>query len=439
MEELKIVGGYIRVSTQEQSQRGLSLESQKSDIEDYCKRNGYKLFKLYIDRGITARKNLYKRAAFMEMMQDARKRKINHIVVIRLDRFFRNVYDYHRMMHEFLDPAGCGWSAVKEEYNTTTTNGRLMINLRLSIAEQECDQDSDRIRDVFENRIRDGFVVTGSTPIGLKIEGKKLVPSEDADLVRDMFSAYLRFNSVAKTMNYIKNKYGKKYDYTTIRRSLSKELYIGKKRGNESYCEPLVSKEVFYAVQRNVKHNVKVRSSNNCYVFTGLLRCGDCGRSLIGCNNRGYIYYRCNGAFANYACTQRYYYRESFVEEYLLQNVERLMLKYKIDIEASEQNREPTKSNREQIEKKISRLKDLYINGMMDITEFKKRKAALESQIIDVEVPQKKDLSAINAFLSSGFRSIYNDLSAEEKQSLWRSIIKEIRVKEKVISEVVFL
>lgn len=439
MKELKIVGGYIRVSTEEQSRKGLSLESQKTDIEEYCKRNGYQLKKLYIDRGISARKHLHKRTAFMEMMNDAKSKKINHIVVIRLDRFFRNVYDYHRMMHEYLDPASCGWSAVKEEYDTTTTNGRLMINLRLSIAEQEADTDSDRIKDVFNNRIKEGFVVSGSVPLGYKIEGKRLVKSEDADMVKDIFESYVRMSSVGKVMEHINAKYDTAFDYSTIARLLNKEIYIGKKRSNVNYCEPIVSHELFDTVKRIHPMSVRNRKTKITYVFGGLLFCDDCGFRLSGYMGRGNKYYRCNNSYQNKACSNRSYIREDEIEKYLLENVEALLEQYISEINTKERSAPITKSNREQIQRKIDRVTELFINGIIDMPELKKRKAELEAQIVDGEETPKTDLRAVNKFLKSGFRNIYGNLTDEEKQSMWRTVLREIRISGKNISSITFL
>lgn len=131
--------GYIRVSTAEQATRGLSLDAQEAEIRAYAKAHGIELFNIYVDAGITARKRLDRREAFGQMMKDVDSGLIDEIIVMRLDRWFRNIYDYHKMMNEHLIPHGVNWSAVKEDYDTKTTNGRLMINLRLAIAEQECD------------------------------------------------------------------------------------------------------------------------------------------------------------------------------------------------------------------------------------------------------------------------------------------------------------
>ena len=158
--------GYIRVSTAEQALRGLSLEAQEAEIRRWAAEHHVRLENIYVDKGITARKQLHRRAAFMQMMQAVDADQIDLILVMRLDRWFRNVYDYHKMMNEHLIPHGVNWCAVKEDYDTTTTNGRLMINLRLSIAEQECDTDADRIRDVQQNMVAKGRWPFGAAPLG---------------------------------------------------------------------------------------------------------------------------------------------------------------------------------------------------------------------------------------------------------------------------------
>ena len=191
MDSIKRAAGYIRASTVEQSLKGLSIETQMAEIENYARANNMKLEGIYIDRGITARKQLTKRFEFMRLMGDVQLGKIDHIIVLRLDRFFRNIYDYHRMMNEYLIPNSCDWSAVKEQYSTATTNGRLMINLRLAIAEQECDTDSDRIKDVQKHQIAEGYVISGGgATLGLKVENKRLVKDEENHIAKEIFDYF---------------------------------------------------------------------------------------------------------------------------------------------------------------------------------------------------------------------------------------------------------
>lgn len=444
MNEVKLAAGYIRVSTVEQSLKGLSIETQIAEIKNYAQLHNMKLVGVYIDRGITARKSLEKRVEFMNMMHDVEAGKINHIIVLRLDRFFRNVYDYHKMMNEYLNPNNCDWSAVKEQYTTTTTNGRLMINLRLAIAEQECDTDSDRIKDVLNHRASQGFAITGTMPIGLKIVDHRVVPDDDnKHIVQDAFNYFEMNNSVRGTMMYINNTYDLNLLYITMSRILRNEKYKGKLRDNENYCEPIVSKEQFDRVQKLLNKNIKVRSDAQEYVFTGLLKCDVCGRNLGGncthVHGDVYRYYRCPRKARDGNCENRYSCNEIIIENYLLENVEQLISNYIVSTEIEEKEKRPVKSNRKQIEQKLQRLNDLYVNNFIDMEKYKADYALLQSQIIDVPQEEKKDFTELKKFLEGDFKSIYKTLSDKEKRTLWRSVIKEIRMNGTEIKSVDFL
>lgn len=445
MNEIKRAAGYIRVSTIEQSQKGLSIETQTAEIENYARCHGMRLEKIYIDRGITARKSLEKRVEFMRMMRDVDAGEINHIIVLRLDRFFRNVYDYHKMMNEYLTPNNCDWSAVKEQYTTETTNGRLMINLRLSIAEQECDTDSDRIKDVHSHRVSQGYVISGSTPFGHKIVDKReVVEEENRHIVEDMFNHFELHQSVRGTMNYLNATYGLSFIYATVRRALVNTKYIGLYKGNPNYCEPMISEEQFYRVQEILKKNIKVKRGAKTYIFTGLLVCAHCGRRLAGnCTHqwdRDYKYYRCPKKTRDGLCDNNISINEDAVEKYLFENYRALMNDYIVSVTEIEEKKKPIKSNRKQIEKKLLRLNDLYVDGFISKEKYKTDYEFLQSQIVDEpENENKKDLSAIKAFLESGFENIYETLTLEEKQQVWRSVIKEIKVFGKEIISIDFL
>ncbi len=437
---IKNAAGYIRVSTAEQSLKGLSLENQATEIEEYCKAHGMKLVGLYVDRGITARKSLEKRVEFMKMMHDVEAGKINHIIVLRLDRFFRNIYDYHRMMNEYLTPNNCNWSAVKESYTTETTNGRLMINLRLSIAEQECDTDSDRIKDVFANQIRNGYAISGALPWHLKIENRRVVIDEEKRAIMlDLLDRVELCSSVSGTLTYMKNTHGVSFVYDSLSRLLKNPLLYGKYRDNDNYCEPIMTKERFDNMRRLLDKNIRQRKNNHTYIFSGLIICDECGYSMAGNHNNGYSYYRCANHHANKRCSNKGGTNEVFIENYLLENVERLLEDYIVKVKTLEENSKPVKSNRKEIEKKLQKLNDLYVNSYIDMNKYKQEYELLQSQIIDEPETTKKDLTAIKKFLEGDFREIYNTMDAMEKRALWRSVIKEIKIRRREIVEVIFL
>jgi DNA invertase Pin-like site-specific DNA recombinase len=444
MEKVITAAGYIRVSTAEQALKGLSIETQKAEIENYAKAHNMKLKGFYIDRGITARKSLHKRTDFMRMMSDVQSGHIKHIIVLRLDRFFRNIYDYHRMMNEYLNPNKCDWSAVKEQYTTSTTNGRLMINLRLSIAEQECDTDSDRITDVFDNRVKNGFAITGAQPFGFTIKDKRVVIDEEKRAVMEDMLNYVELSSsVRGTLTYMKNTHNISFCYDSLARLLKNTMLYGSYRGNDNYCEGYMTKERFENMRRLLDKNIRQRKNNYSYIFSGLIVCNECGYHMTGVhsisNSYSYSYYRCSNHYGNKRCDNVGQINEVYIENYLLENAKRLLNDYVLSVESIKQIEPVVKSNKKTIEKKLEKLNDLYVNDFIDMEKYKKEYHLLQSQIIDTSDAPKKDLKAVKKFLDSNVLDIYKTLTIGEKRAVWRSVIKEIRVYKKEIINIVFL
>lgn len=120
---------YVRVSGQEQAIKGLSLEAQQEDLQEYCRERGWIVVGVYIDAAKTARKRLGKRTNFLRMLEDVKRDKVDLILFTRLDRWFRSVADYYKVM-EVLEAHNCGWKTTQEQYDTSTAGGRLYITLR---------------------------------------------------------------------------------------------------------------------------------------------------------------------------------------------------------------------------------------------------------------------------------------------------------------------
>ena len=100
---------------------------------------------IYADEGITARKALNKRLEFQRLISDVKQGKIDLILVTKLDRWFRNIKDYHNTQ-EILEKHNCNWRTIYESYDTSTSSGRLHINIMLSVNQDECDRTSERIK-----------------------------------------------------------------------------------------------------------------------------------------------------------------------------------------------------------------------------------------------------------------------------------------------------
>lgn len=209
---------YIRVSTEEQAMHGYSLDAQKEALMHYARNHSMEIASVYIDEGVTARKSFRVRPQFNRMLQDVQADKLDIILFIKLDRWFRNVSDYYEVQ-KILDAHNVDWAATEEQYDTTTANGRLNLNLRLAIAQDESDRTSERIKFVFRNKVARKEVVTGRFPPGLKVENKYLVlDPETAGIVRELFQHYAEHGSKHGAVQYIHDTYVLSIDQHTFPR-----------------------------------------------------------------------------------------------------------------------------------------------------------------------------------------------------------------------------
>ena len=171
---------YIRVSTEEQAMHGYSLDAQRETLTRYANMHNLVIVDYYIDEGKSARKKFQNRKEFMRMMTDVEAGRIDLILFIKLDRWFRSVKDYYKIQ-EILEAHNVNWKTTEEHYDTATTNGRLYINIRLSVAQDESDRDSDRIKFVFDSKVARGETLVGpqSLPLGLTVKDKHVVPAPE--------------------------------------------------------------------------------------------------------------------------------------------------------------------------------------------------------------------------------------------------------------------
>lgn len=438
---------YIRVSTEEQVKKGYSLQAQKERLIEYCKEKGYQIVEIYIDEGKTARTKLKNRTELLRLVEDAKLKKFDRVIFWRLDRWFRNIADYYKVQ-EVLEDNKIDWECSDEEYNTTTSNGRLHLNIKLSIAQNESDQTSDRIKFNFENMVKNGRAITGShaMPLGLIVVGEEKNKHIAKDpttrhIADDMWEYVRKCGSVRQTLIYINKKYDLSICYDSMRHYLMNEKYYGCYRGNENYCEPYVSKQIFDEVQSLIRKNVKNNKKYD-YIFSGLLKCPQCECRLAGFQqmstkpkyNRRYKYpaYRCNHAHNDKLCNYHKYPHENAIENYLINNIQDEMKKIVQQSETAEDknNIKVNKIDKEKIKGKLSRLMDLYIDGMIlrekyDL-EFEKLNSLLQEAEATEIIEEKRDLGKYKNFLNTDALSIYNKLNNSSKRMFWAKYIEYI-------------
>ncbi len=442
---------YIRVSGQEQAIKGLSLEAQQEDLEEYARERGWVIVGVYIDAAKTARKRLGKRTNFLRMLEDVKQDKVDLILFTRLDRWFRSVADYYKVM-EILDAHKCGWLTTQEQYDTTTAGGRLYINLRLSIAQNEADLCGERIGVVLDSKVKHGTVVSGKIPFGYRINEEKCleVVPQDAAIILDAFEHYRSTVSVRATAAYIRQTYGLNWDNVRCRRNLCQTLYIGhyesNGRVNPNFCPPIVPRDLYDDVQKLLSNNTKANPTGRVFLFTSLLICAECGHRLAGIHTGYGAYYRCRTYTERKTCPHKKHIKEEAVEEWLFSFLGSELEKQHLEWEVKEAQRKQAAASldRAAIRRKLSRLKELYVNEMIDLEEYRRDYELYTAQLAERTAPaaeeERPNFEAVEAILANGFHKIYDGLEREEKRTLWRSVIKEIRVdKERQIIGIAFL
>ena len=442
---------YIRVSGQEQAIKGLSLEAQQEALEEYARERGWVIVGVYIDAAKTARKRLGKRTNFLRMLEDVKQDKVDLILFTRLDRWFRSVADYYKVM-EILDAHNCGWLTTQEQYDTTTAGGRLYINLRLSIAQNEADLCGERIGAVLDSKVKHGTAVCGKIPFGYRINEEKrleIVP-ENAAIIHDAFEHYRSCVSLRSTAAYIRQTYGLDWDNIRCRRNLCQTLYIGhyesNGRMNPNFCPPIVPRDLYDTVQKLLSNNTKANPTGRVFLFTSLLICAECGHRLAGIRTSGYCYYRCPQYCSRQTCTHKKQIREDAIEQWLFSFLGDELEKQRLEWDIKEAQRKQTSTavDRAAARRKLSRLKELYLNEIIDLEEYRRDYELYNAQLTEHIAPaaeeERPNFEAVETILSKDFRCIYDSFEPEEKRTLWRSVIKEIHVnKERQITGVVFL
>jgi DNA invertase Pin-like site-specific DNA recombinase len=192
---------YTRKSTEEGLDQDFnSLDAQREACAAYIasqKHEGWmELGELYDDGGFSG--GLMERPALTRLLADIEAGRIDVVVVYKVDRLTRSLTDFARIVAIF-DAAGVSFVSVTQAFNTTTSMGRLTLNVLLSFAQFEREVTAERIRDKIAASKRKGMWMGGVPPIGYRVENRKLIPvPEEAALVRHIFERYLALGSVRR-------------------------------------------------------------------------------------------------------------------------------------------------------------------------------------------------------------------------------------------------
>ena len=321
---------YTRVSTEDQAREGYSLEVQSEYLLNFAKREKWQISspegsaKVYEDDGYSGYS--LDRPAFEALMDDARRKKFDLILVYKLDRFSRRLRDILNILDE-LETLGIEFKSATEPYDTTTSSGKLMIQQLGSFAEFERNRIIERVFPGMIKGAQNGrWQGARYTPFGYRYdkELKKLVVCQDeAKLVKDIYRRYLAGDSACRIAGDLYNegihsRSGGKFHSKLICDILKNKVYLGKLVWNrnrydtrtktkdgtgrgyryvqnspskvievDEVHEAIIDPETFDRVQKKRQSNTTygggyTRYKNRVYYLSGLLYCAECGMKYHG-------------------------------------------------------------------------------------------------------------------------------------------------------------
>lgn len=306
----KLVGGYIRVSTERQVE-GYSIEGQITQIEQYCQFNGYELVDIYADRGISGKSMNH--PELQRMLNDAKNGKLDCVMVYKTNRLARNTSDLLTIVEE-LHRQNVEFFSLSERMEVKNSTGKLMLQILASFSEFERNTILENIYNGQHQRALKGYY-QGNLPLGYNNipDNKKelMINQHEANIVKYIFESYAKghgYRKIANALNhkgYVTKK-GNPFSINSITYILVNPFYIGKiqfakyKDWNEKRRKglndkpiiadgkhpPIISQELWDKVQSRKKQvsqkpQVHGKGTN---LLTGIIHCPQCGAPMAASN-----------------------------------------------------------------------------------------------------------------------------------------------------------
>jgi DNA invertase Pin-like site-specific DNA recombinase len=284
---------YTRKSTEEGlNQEFNSLDAQREACAAFIasqKHEGWRLVPDHYDDGGFSGGTM-ERPGLKQLLADVRAGKVDIIVVYKVDRLTRALSDFAKIV-DTLDAAGASFVSITQAFNTTTSMGRLTLNVLLSFAQFEREVISERVRDKVAASKAKGMWMGGRVPLGYRVEGRKLlVHAAEADAVRHIFERYVQLRTAPalladlrasntrtkpQTLRDGSSRGGVPFTRGSLYHLLKNRIYRGeivhKGTAHAGEHEAIVPEELFNAVQERLAANIGSRRSGEQFMSTSLL------------------------------------------------------------------------------------------------------------------------------------------------------------------------
>ncbi|HHL2067247.1 TPA: recombinase family protein [Clostridium perfringens] len=456
----KLIAIYCRVSTEEQSENGYSIDEQERLLEEWCKKMGYVIYKCYSDRGISG-KNIKDRPALKELLSDAKAGKFDMVISWKINRLSRKLEDVLKIVN-LLEKNNITFKSYSEPFETDTPAGRMQFQMMALIGEFE--------RGTIAQNVKMGMIAKAKSGnwCGGRVLGYDLVPNnspeeekkgknklkineKEAEIVRFIFNEYSKgkgYKAITNQINKLgyKTKKGNDFSVGSIRDILTNPVYIGEIRYNvrqnwsekrrrninpnpirvKGKHEAIIDRELWDKVQLILesKKGKPSRIYDGEYPLTGILRCPKCGAGMVisrttntladGSKKR--IAYYCCGNWKNKGtsvCNSNTI-RVDKANEYVFKKIEELvsneaMIKAVVKNINKERKDKVKPAKRllgdidkelEKLDKRKRKIFEAYEDDILTKEEFQTRKNELNEKIRILEEEKKPLLNTISEEVS---------------------------------------
>ena len=405
---------YARYSSH--AQRDVSIEQQIRACRTFAERHGIRIVEIYEDRALTGTND--KRPGFQKMIQDAKKKNWNYVIVYTLDRFARDRYDsavYKRQLKN------CDVKVLSAMENISDDpTGVLMESLLEGLAEYYSKELSRKVLRGHKDNARK-CLVNGALPLGYckGPDGRYAIVESEAAIVREVFRRvkdHEKLCDIIADLNDrgVRTKKGKAFNRSSFNQILSNERYTGvyiyRDIRTPGGIPQIISQELFDTVQciLHLKPNArkdptgttpqKRRRDGGVYLLTGKLFCGHCKNPMIGISGKSqaetpYYYYTCKGRFHDKSSCNKKNIRREHLEHFVARSLKETMLTEHAIVKLADAAMEyqNISSTNLEVETLHNQLADVTksINNLIAAIEAGVFSASTQSRLMELETKQR--------------------------------------------------
>lgn len=468
---------YLRVSTLHQIDKD-SLPMQENDLINYSKYVlGIEDYELFTDAGYSGKDT--ERPSYQDMMLRIRNGEFTHLLVWKIDRISRNLLDF-ATMYEELKKHDVTFVSKNEQFDTSSAMGEAMLKIILIFAELERKLTAERVAATMLSRASQGLFNGGVAPTGYKQVDKgsfPIIDDSEASTIRLIFDLYEKHESTHKIRDElramgIKTRRGNDFGFKTISEIIRNPFYMGTLRYNyrdmsspkknkkpekewllvEDNHEPIISKDQWERcnkiMERNSKRNTaKFRKSGNIHLFSGLLKCYYCGKSMIARltpklkDGTQPSAYRCSTNLNGERCeAKKYSIREKAISSVVFQSIADIAqgrkvittkqadtVPYTLDGKKVEVSYDFIDKERQKYQKALAKLDDLFIFSGMSEKDYLLKKKDIEDKLKELKNKKPANKEKVDDdFLRLASYYLINNEFVNKKKIDYRTIVDNV-------------